>query len=89
MAGVPHHAAKGYIRRLVEKGYNVAICEQLENPADAKGIVRRGVTRVVTPGTLLDEESLDAKSNHHLVALAHSGASADVTALAAVDVSTG
>lgn len=89
MAGVPHHAAKGYIRRLVEKGYKVAICEQLENPADVKGIVRRGVTRVVTPATLLDEESLDAKSNHHLVALAHSGASADVTALAAVDVSTG
>ncbi len=89
MAGVPHHAAKGYIRRLVEKGYKVAICEQLENPADVKGIVRRGVTRVVTPGTLLDEESLDAKSNHHLVALAHSGSSSDVTALAAVDVSTG
>ena len=89
MAGVPHHAAAGYIRRLVEKGYSVAICEQLESPAEAKGIVRRGVVRVVTPGTLLDEESLDAKSNHHLVSLAVSGVSADVTALAAVDVSTG
>lgn len=89
MAGVPHHAAAGYVRRLVEKGYSVAICEQLELPAEAKGIVRRGVTRVVTPGTLLDEESLDAKSNHHLVSIAVSGHSADVTALAAVDVSTG
>ena len=89
MAGVPHHAAAGYIRRLVEKGFSVAICEQLENPAEAKGIVKRGVVRVVTPGTLLDEESLDAKSNHYLVSVAVSGASADVTALAAVDASTG
>ncbi len=64
MAGVPHHAAEGYMRRMVDAGFRVAVCEQLEDPAQAKGVVKRGVTRVVTPGTLIDESLLDeSKSN--------------------------
>jgi DNA mismatch repair protein MutS len=59
MAGVPHHAAEGYLRRMVEQGFRVAVCEQLEKPSEAKGVVKRGVTRVVTPGTLVDEFLLD------------------------------
>lgn len=90
MAGVPHHAAEGYIRRLVERGYRVAICEQLESPQKAKGIVRRGVTRVVTPGSTLDLEGLDARRNNFLVAIAVSSpAQADVVALSAIDLTTG
>ncbi len=90
MAGVPHHAAAGYIRRLVEKGYHVAICDQLESPKNAKGIVRRGVTRVITPGVTLDAESLDAKQNNYLATLAVSKPkSADIIALVLTDVSTG
>ncbi|MCB9492631.1 MAG: DNA mismatch repair protein MutS [Dehalococcoidia bacterium] len=90
MAGVPHHAAEGYIRRLVEQGHHVAICEQLEDPAQAKGIVRRGVTRVITPGVVLDSASLDARANNFLAALAVSTTKAgDIVALAYVDVSTG
>lgn len=61
MCGVPHHSATGYINRLVGSGFKVAICEQLEDPAVAKGIVRRDVIRVVSPGTRLDPESLEAK----------------------------
>ena len=62
MCGVPHHAAPNYINRLVSQGYKVAICEQLEDPSAAKGIVKRDVIRVVSPGTRLDPESLDAKA---------------------------
>ena len=61
MAGVPWHAARGYIGRLVDKGYKVAVCEQMEDPSKAKGIVRREVVEVVTPGVVLDENNLDAK----------------------------
>ena len=59
MCGVPHHVSEGYISRLVEKGYKVAICDQLEDPAIAKGIVKRDVIRVVTPGTITDQSILD------------------------------
>ena len=59
MCGVPFHAADGYINRLVKKGYKVAICEQVEDPKLAKGIVKREVIRVVTPGTNIDMQSLD------------------------------
>ncbi|MCH2152129.1 MAG: DNA mismatch repair protein MutS [Phycisphaerales bacterium] len=59
MAGVPFHAAEGYIRRLIEQGYRVAVCEQIQDPSEAKGVVDRAVTRVLTPGTLVDDTLLD------------------------------
>ena len=59
MCGVPHHAADGYIARLVKKGFRVAVCEQMEDPRKAKGLVRREVVRVVSPGTLTDAGYLD------------------------------
>ncbi len=90
MAGVPHHAAEGYIRRLVQRGYHVAICDQLEDPSASKGIVRRGVVRVITPGVHLDDVALEAGANNFLAAVAVSSVrSADVTAIATVDISTG
>ncbi len=69
MAGVPHHALKGYVRQLLEKGYNVAICDQVENPREAKGLVKRAVTRILTPGTVVDDENLFAKGHNYLGAL--------------------
>ncbi len=69
LAGVPIKAADGYVRKLVEKGFKVAICEQLEDPSQAKGIVERGVIEVVTPGTPLDEAMLDRERNTWLVAV--------------------
>ncbi len=86
MCGVPCHAANSYIARLIEKGYKVAICEQVEDPKSAKGIVRREVTRVVTPGTVIDGQFLDDKSNNYLCALYREG---NTWALAAADISTG
>ncbi|HJK96382.1 MAG TPA: DNA mismatch repair protein MutS [Polyangiaceae bacterium LLY-WYZ-14_1] len=70
MAGVPHHAATGYVARLLELGRNVALCEQMEDPAHVKGPVPREVVRVVTPGLCLEPESLDARAENWLVALA-------------------
>ena len=67
MCGVPFHAADGYINRLVKKGYKVAICEQVEDPKLAKGIVKREVIRVVTPGTNIDMQSLDEAKNNYLM----------------------
>ncbi len=72
MAGVPHHAAAGYLARLLEKGFKVAICEQLADPKEVKGIVPRGVVRVVTPGLALDPDTLDARADNYLVAV-HAG----------------
>src|SRR5215211_870307 len=69
MCGVPFHAADGYITRLVKKGYRVAICEQIENPKTAKGVVKRDVVRVVSPGTLTDSGYLDAKEPAFLMAM--------------------
>ena len=69
MCGVPFHAADSYISRLVEKGYKVAICEQLEDPKTAKGMVKRDVIRIVTPGTKTDMESLDAQRNNYLMCI--------------------
>lgn len=90
MAGVPHHAADGYIRELVARGHHVAICEQLEDPATAKGIVRRGVVRIVTPGVLLDEKALEAKSNNFFVAVATAHlVKGDTWGLSIMDASTG
>ena len=69
MCGVPYHAADGYIARLVKKGYRVAICEQVEDPKKAKGIVRREVVRVVSPGTLLDANYLEAREPAFLMSV--------------------
>lgn len=69
LCGVPHHAADGYIARLIEAGKKVVVCEQTEDPKQAKGIVRREVTRVVTPGTVMEEQCLDARRNNHLLCL--------------------
>ena len=86
MCGVPYHSAENYIQRLIEKGYKVAICEQVEDPAVAKGVVRREIVRIVTPGTVMEGKLIDEKSNHYLVCLTeHEGANA----LAACDLSTG
>lgn len=69
MCGVPHHVAETYIARLVNKGYKVAICDQVEDPATAKGIVKREVTKIVTPGTILDSTIVDEKSNNFLASI--------------------
>jgi DNA mismatch repair protein MutS len=85
MCGVPHHAATGYIHRLLELGHRVAICDQVEDPRLARGLVKRAVTQVVTPGVVLDSDHLDARSNNYLLALAASG---ERYGLAALDLST-
>jgi DNA mismatch repair protein MutS len=92
MCGVPHHAAQTYVAKLLEQGYKVAICEQLEDPAKAKGVVKRGVVRVLTPALVLDEESLDARANQFLAAALPPEGGAEMPgswALAAYDLSTG
>ena len=66
MCGVPYHSSDGYIARLIAKGYKVAICEQTEDPALAKGLVKRDIIRVVTPGTVIDSQSLDASRGNFL-----------------------
>ncbi|HBT38773.1 MAG TPA: DNA mismatch repair protein MutS [Pseudothermotoga sp.] len=86
MAGVPYHALNSYLKRLVQLGYKVAICDQVEDPATAKGLVRREVTRIVTPGTLVEEELLEGSLNNYLVAVCKQG---DRYAVAGADVSTG
>ena len=70
MAGVPYHAGSTYIRKLIKANYRVAICEQLEDPATAKGLVKRDVVEVVTPGTLTDEDSLERSLENFLAAIA-------------------
>ena len=86
MAGIPHHAADGYIARLIRAGQKVAVCEQLEEPAKGRKIIRRDVVRVITPGTITDTQFLDGARNNFLLA-AHAAAGAVGVAL--VDVSTG
>lgn len=86
MCGVPYHAADGYIAKLIERGYKVAICEQVEDPKLAKGIVKREVIRVITPGTIIDEKILTDKQNNYLLALADTP---QQVGLAYVDISTG
>jgi DNA mismatch repair protein MutS len=87
MCGVPHHAARNYLQKLTDLGHRVAVCEQLEDPRVTKGIVKRGVVRVVTPGVILDEESLDPRAPNHLAAVTAGGR--EGFGLAFVDVSTG
>ncbi len=86
MCGVPYHAVNTYVERLIEKGYKVAICEQLEDPALAKGLVERDVVRVITAGTLTDSSMLEEKSNNFLLCVYLKGKE---TGLAFADVSTG
>ena len=71
MCGVPYHAVDGYLNRLVSKGYKVAICEQMEDPATAKGLVKRDVVRIVTPGTNLDTQALDETKNNYIMCIAY------------------
>ena len=86
MCGVPYHSVDGYIAKLISKGYKVAICEQVEDPALAKGLVKREVVRVVTPGTVTDTAMLDEKRNNFLVSIYLKGF---MCGIAVVDVSTG
>lgn len=86
MCGIPYHAVTGYLAKLLSKGYKVAICEQVEDPKQAKGIVKREVVRVVTPGTIIEEQLLKEKSNNYLAAIAEDGS---FFGLAYVDLSTG
>jgi DNA mismatch repair protein MutS len=86
MCGIPVHAASGYIARLIEKGFKVAICEQVEDPKKAKGLVKREVVKIITPGTLTDLELLDEKNNNYLMGIAVAG---DYYGLAVSDLSTG
>jgi DNA mismatch repair protein MutS len=86
MCGVPYHAAEGYIVRLIQKGYRVAICDQVEDPKVAKKLVRREITRVVTPGTAMDANLVRSRENNYLAAVARSG---NRSAVAHVDLSTG
>lgn len=86
MAGVPHHAADMYIAKLVNKGYKVAICEQLEDPKNTKGIVKRGVIRVVTPGTVVDSNMLEERKNNYIMAIFKTGI---YYGISVCDISTG
>ena len=72
MCGVPYHSCEGYIARLVEKGYKVAICEQMEDPSTAKKLVERDVTRIITPGTVIEDAMLDEGRNNYLAAVSFS-----------------
>ena len=86
MAGVPHHAAEMYIAKLVNKGYKVAICEQLEDPKTTKGIVKRGVVRVVTPGTVVESNMLEERKNNYIMSIFKSGI---YFGISVCDISTG
>src|SRR5688500_15505383 len=86
MCGVPHHAADGYVARLVKKGFRVAICEQTEDPKKAKGLVRREVVRVVSPGTLTDAAYLEAREPAYLMSIATAG---ELYGVGLIDLSTG
>ena len=86
MAGVPFHAAENYIARLISKGYKVAICEQMEDPKEAKGMVKREVIRVVTPGTVIESNLLEEKKNNYIMSIYKTGI---YYGIAICDVSTG
>ena len=86
MCGIPHHAAEIYISRLIAKGYKVAICEQLEDPKTAKGIVKRGVIRVVTPGTVVDSNMLEERKNNFIMSIFKYGI---YFGISVCDISTG
>src|SRR5713101_3060396 len=92
MCGVPHHAVDSYLARLVKKGFRVAICDQVEDPKKAKGLVKREIVRVVSPGTLTDASFLDAREPAFLMAIAPGAGAAGGVArfgVALLDLSTG
>ena len=86
MCGVPYHAVDGYLNRLVSKGYKVAICEQVEDVSQAKGLVKREVVRIATPGTNLDTQALDETKNNYLMCISYI---ADRYGVSVADVTTG
>ena len=86
MCGVPYHSAQNYIARLIKRGYKVAICEQMEDPATAKGLVERDIVRIVTPGTAMDDVMLDENNNNYICGVYVEG---DTAAVAVCDLSTG
>lgn len=86
MCGVPYHAVDTYLNRLVAKGYKVAICEQVEDPKQAKGLVKREVVRVVTPGTVMDNQVMDETRNNYIMCIVYL---ADRYGMSVADISTG
>ena len=86
MCGVPYHSCEGYIARLIAKGYKVAICEQMEDPAKAKGLVKRDIIRVITPGTVIESSMLDDARNNYIGSVFLRGQQAGVCF---ADISTG
>jgi len=87
LAGVPYHAVDGYLKKMLQAGYRVAVCEQVEDPKTAKGVVKRDIVRIVTPGTLTDDTLLDSKESNFLCAISLSGKKEP--AVSWVDISTG
>jgi DNA mismatch repair protein MutS len=86
MCGVPYHAAESYIQRLVQKGYKVAICEQMEDPKEAKGLVRRDITRIITPGTSMNASAVEEGKNNYIMSV---NRVSDAIGLAVADITTG
>jgi DNA mismatch repair protein MutS len=86
MCGVPHRAAQSYIARLIDNGYKVAVCDQMEDATQAKGLVKRDVVRVITPGMVIENELLDARANNYVLAVSCKG---DFSGVAYLDISTG
>ncbi|GAB1401842.1 DNA mismatch repair protein MutS [Elusimicrobiota bacterium] len=89
MCGIPYHSANNYIRKLIKAGLKIAVCEQLEEPGTTKGIVKRGVVKVITPGTLLEDNLLDSKMNNYLMSVMFSNANLSAVSIAVADISTG
>ena len=85
MCGVPYHSCEGYIGKLISMGYKVAICEQTEDPAKAKGLVRREVVRIITPGTVVENDLLEDTQNNYLATVVFDG---DTAGVCFADVST-
>ena len=88
MCGIPYHSCESYIARLVSKGYKVAMCDQMENPATAKGLVKREVVRVITPGTVMEESMLDEAKNNYICSVLTSENEEEIGACFC-DISTG
>jgi DNA mismatch repair protein MutS len=86
MCGVPHRAARSYIARLIDNGYKVAVCDQIEDPSKAKGLVKRDVVRVITPGMVIENELLDERTDNYVLAVMRKG---EFTGIAYLDISTG
>ncbi len=88
MCGMPHHSVEPYLSKLLEKGYKIAICDQVEDPKEAKGLVKRDVTRVLTPGTVVEDSNLKSKENNYLGSM-YWDSNKGVGGIAWLDFSTG